>query len=100
MRSDRDLSTWQVGYSEGLNSSIEAEEAAVGLCKARYCRAVVNFTNACGAVAQAFNTSGEGAGIAPAPARRTAHHSHAVSTAPAAGSSAGYVADRMRRSST
>ena len=49
--------TGRVGYSKGLNSAIEAEQAAVGLCKARDCRAVVNFTNACGAVAQAFNTS-------------------------------------------
>ena len=49
--------TGRVGYSQGLNSAIEAEQAAVGLCKARDCRAVVNFTNACGAVAQAFNTS-------------------------------------------
>ena len=46
----------RVGYSKGLNSAIEAERAAVGLCKARDCRAVVNFTNACGAVAQASNT--------------------------------------------
>ncbi len=58
MGSDRDLTGYrQVGYSQGLNSAIEAEQAAVGLCKARDCRAVVNFTNACGAVAQAFNTS-------------------------------------------
>ena len=49
--------TGRVGYSQGFNSAIEAEQAAVGLCKARDCRAVVNFTNACGAVAQAFNTS-------------------------------------------
>ena len=40
-----------------VTSAIEAELAAVGLCKARDCRAVVNFTNACGAVAQAFNTA-------------------------------------------
>jgi uncharacterized protein DUF4189 len=46
-----------VGYSKGYNSATEAEQAAVGLCKARDCRAVVNFTNACGAVAQAANTS-------------------------------------------
>jgi hypothetical protein len=47
-----------VGYSQGLNSAIEAEHAAVGLCKARDCRAVVNFTKACGAVAQSIqNTS-------------------------------------------
>jgi hypothetical protein len=46
-----------VGYSKGLDSAIEAEQAAVGLCKARDCRAVLNFTNACGAVAQAFDTS-------------------------------------------
>ena len=49
--------TARVGYSKGLNSAIEAERAAVGLCKARDCRVVVNFTNACGAVAQALNTS-------------------------------------------
>ena len=50
--------TGRVGYSQGLNSAIEAERAAVGLCKARDCRAVVNFTNACGAVAQSIqNTS-------------------------------------------
>jgi len=47
----------RVGYSKGLNSAIEAERAAIGLCKARDCRAVVNFTKACGAVAQAPNTS-------------------------------------------
>jgi hypothetical protein len=46
----------RVGYSKGMNSAIEAERAAIGLCKARDCRAVVNFTNACGAVAQASNT--------------------------------------------
>jgi hypothetical protein len=46
----------RVGYSKGLSSASEAEQAAVGLCKARDCRAVVNFTNACGAVAQASNT--------------------------------------------
>jgi hypothetical protein len=49
--------TGRVGYSQYLSSAIEAEQAAVGLCKARDCRAVVNFTNTCGAVAQAFNTS-------------------------------------------
>jgi ABC-type sugar transport system substrate-binding protein len=50
--------TGRVGYSQGLNSAIEAEQAAVGLCKARDCRAVVNFTKACGAVAQSIqNTS-------------------------------------------
>ena len=50
--------TGKVGYSAGRNSAIEAEQAAVGLCKARDCRAVVNFTNACGAVAQSIqNTS-------------------------------------------
>src|SRR5689334_14077214 len=52
------LNTGRVGYSKGLNSAIEAEQAAVGLCKARDCRAVVNFSNACGAVAQSVqNTS-------------------------------------------
>jgi ABC-type sugar transport system substrate-binding protein len=50
--------TGRVGYSQGLNSAIEAEQAAVGLCKARDCQAVVNFTKACGAVAQSIqNTS-------------------------------------------
>ena len=49
--------TGRVGYSQGFNSAIEAEQAAVGLCKARDCRAVVNFTKACGAVAQAANAS-------------------------------------------
>src|SRR6478609_11575098 len=50
--------TGRVGYSKGLNSAIEAERAAVGLCNARDCRAVMNFTNACGAVAQSIqNTS-------------------------------------------
>lgn len=49
--------TGRVGYSKGLNSAVEAERAAVGLCKARDCQAVMNFTNACGAVAQASNTS-------------------------------------------
>ncbi len=49
--------TGRVGYSKGLNSAAEAEQAAVGLCRARDCRAVVNFTKACGAVAQAPNTS-------------------------------------------
>ena len=49
--------TGKVGYSKGFNSAIEAEQAAVGLCKARDCRAVVNFTKACGAVAQASNAS-------------------------------------------
>src|SRR5215475_10516644 len=50
--------TGRVGYSQGLNSAIEAERAAVGLCKARDCRAGVNFTNACGAGAQSIqNTS-------------------------------------------
>ena len=66
--------TGRVGYSKGLNSAIEAEQAAVGLCKARDCRAVVNFTKACGAVAQAFKTRpGDGAGTTAAPARRTGH---------------------------
>ncbi|MDX1882211.1 DUF4189 domain-containing protein [Mycolicibacterium sp. 120270] len=46
----------RVGYSKGLNSAIDAERAAIGLCQARDCRAVVNFTNACGAVAQSSNT--------------------------------------------
>ena len=49
--------TGRVGYSKGLNSATEAQQAAVGLCQARDCRAVLNFTNACGAVAQASDTS-------------------------------------------
>jgi putative alpha-1,2-mannosidase len=49
--------TGKAGYSQGFNSATEAEQAAVGLCKARDCRAVVNFTKACGAVAQAPNAS-------------------------------------------
>src|SRR4029078_9025171 len=49
--------TGRVGYSKGLNSAIEAERVAVGLCKVRDCRAVVHFTKECGAVAQATNTS-------------------------------------------
>ena len=49
--------TGTVGYAKGLNSPAEAQRAAIGLCKARDCRAVVNFTNACGAVAQASNAS-------------------------------------------
>ena len=50
--------TGKVGYSAGRNSAIEAERAAVGFCNARDCRAVVNFTKACGAVAQSIqNTS-------------------------------------------
>ncbi len=48
--------TGRVGYSKGLNSAVDAERAAIGLCKARDCRAVLNFTNACGAVAQSFDT--------------------------------------------
>jgi hypothetical protein len=47
----------RVGYSKGLNSAVEAEQVAVGLCKAPDCRAVLNFTKACGAVAQAPSTS-------------------------------------------
>jgi hypothetical protein len=49
--------TGRVGYSKGLNTAIAAEQAAVGLCNARDCRAVLNFSNACGAVAQSFDTS-------------------------------------------
>jgi Domain of unknown function (DUF4189) len=49
--------TGRVGYSKGLNSAIDAERTAVGLCKARDCQAVMNFSNACGAVAQASNTA-------------------------------------------
>ena len=61
--------TGRVGYSQGLNSAIEAEQAAVGLCKARDCRAVVNFTKACGAVAQAFKHV-LGMGLGPRQRRR------------------------------
>jgi hypothetical protein len=49
--------TGRVGYSKGLNSAIQAEQAAVGLCKASDCQAVLKFTNACGAVAQSSDTS-------------------------------------------
>jgi hypothetical protein len=51
------LDTGRVGYTKGYNSAIEAERAAIGLCNARDCRAVVNFTKGCGAVAQAPNAS-------------------------------------------
>lgn len=49
--------TGKVGYTKGFNSAIEAERAAIGLCSARDCRAVVNFTKGCGAVAQAPDAS-------------------------------------------
>lgn len=49
--------TGRVGYSKGLNSAIDAERAAIGLCNVRDCQAVMNFSKACGAVAQASNTS-------------------------------------------
>lgn len=49
--------TGKVGYSQGFNSALEAEQAAIGLCRARDCRAVMNFTKACGAVAQAPNAA-------------------------------------------
>jgi hypothetical protein len=49
--------TGRVGYTKGFNSAVEAERAAIGLCNARDCRAVVNFTKGCGAVAQAPNAS-------------------------------------------
>ena len=61
--------TGRVGYSKGLNSAIEAEQAAVGLCKARDCRAVVNFTKACGAVAQSIQHV-LGMGLGPQQHRR------------------------------
>jgi hypothetical protein len=51
------LDTGRVGYTKGYNSAIEAERAAIGLCNARDCRAVVNFTKGCGAVAQAPSAS-------------------------------------------
>jgi NAD/NADP transhydrogenase alpha subunit len=46
----------RVGYSKGMNSAVDAERAAIGLCQMRDCRAVVNFSNACGAVAQSSDT--------------------------------------------
>lgn len=49
--------TGKVGYTQGFMSAIEAERAAIGLCGARDCRAVVNFTKGCGAVAQAPDSS-------------------------------------------
>ena len=49
--------TGRVGYSKGFNSALEAERAAIGLCNARDCRPVVNFTKSCGAVAQAPNAA-------------------------------------------
>lgn len=49
--------TGKVGYTNGFNSAVEAERAAIGLCNARDCRAVVNFTKGCGAVAQAPDAS-------------------------------------------
>lgn len=49
--------TGRVGYTKGFNSALDAERAAIGLCNARDCRAVVNFTKGCGAVAQAPNAS-------------------------------------------
>jgi Domain of unknown function (DUF4189) len=57
--------TGKVGYSKGLNSALEAERTAVGLCKARDCRAVVNFTKACGAVAQSTQNTSWGWGWDP-----------------------------------
>ena len=47
----------RVGYAKGMNSAVEAQRAAIGLCQVRDCRAVVNFTNACGAVAQSPDTN-------------------------------------------
>lgn len=49
--------TGKVGYTRGFMSAIDAERAAIGLCGARDCRAVVNFTKGCGAVAQAPDAS-------------------------------------------
>ncbi|WP_422744898.1 DUF4189 domain-containing protein [Mycobacterium sp. WMMD1722] len=49
--------TGKVGYAQGYNSALDAERAAIGLCSARDCRAVVNFTKGCGAVAQAPNAA-------------------------------------------
>src|SRR6476659_8351627 len=49
--------TGRVGYSKGLNSAADAQRAAIGLCNKRDCRAVLNFSNACGAVAQSRDSS-------------------------------------------
>src|SRR3954466_12720444 len=49
--------TGRGGHSKGSTSRACAQQAAIGLGKARDCRAVMNFTNACGAVAQSQDTS-------------------------------------------
>src|SRR6476469_270594 len=49
--------TGRVGYSKGLNSAADAQQAAIGLCNKRDCRAVLNGTNAFGAGAQSRDTS-------------------------------------------
>jgi hypothetical protein len=49
--------TGKVGYTQGFNSALEAERAAIVLCNVRDCRAVVNFTKGCGAVAQSPDAS-------------------------------------------
>ncbi|MCK0172743.1 MULTISPECIES: DUF4189 domain-containing protein [Mycobacteriaceae] len=51
------VNTGKVGYAKGFNSALEAERAAIGLCNARDCRTVVNFTKSCGVVAQAPNAA-------------------------------------------
>ena len=61
-RSSRAVFTLQE-ITHKVTSAIEAELAAVGLCKARDCRAVVNFTNACGAVAQSIQNTSWGWGL-------------------------------------
>ncbi|WP_245233939.1 DUF4189 domain-containing protein [Mycobacterium sp. PS03-16] len=67
------VNTGKVGYSQGFNSALEAERAAIGLCSARDCRAVVNFTKGCGAVGQAPNASwATGVGRDSAGAQRAA----------------------------
>ncbi len=87
--------TGRVGYSKGLNSAADAQQAAIGLCNKRDCRAVLNFTNACGAVAQSRDTSwGWGQDHSSAGAANRALI-HAVNTAPAVGSSDGCVAERL-----
>lgn len=67
-------STGTVGYSSGRNSAVEAQQAAVGLCKVRDCQAVVNFTKGCGAVAQSTQNTewGWGRDVTPAAAQRAA----------------------------
>jgi len=44
--------TGNVGYSQNLYSALVAEQAAIAVCNAFDCQAVVHFSSACGAVAQ------------------------------------------------